>query len=74
MNFDKDNLPPDGEFKSYRKTALTRMAGPYEPPVTVQTREGEYLSSDEPCFIALDADGWPYPVAQSVLEKTYEAA
>lgn len=74
IHFSRDDLPPDDMFQEYRKTALTRLAGPYSPPVEVQTREGKYLTSEEPCFIALDADGWPYPVAASVVEKTYEEA
>lgn len=72
VTFDRDNLPEPSRFRHYRKTALTRLAGPYDPPVQVVTREGEYLQSSEPCFIALDADGWPYPVAASVVERTYE--
>jgi hypothetical protein len=71
-DFSKDNLPADEEFREYRKTTTTRMAGPYNPPFVVQTREGQYLTAEEPSFLALDADGFPYPVALSVVEKTYE--
>lgn len=70
--FDKDNLPAEDKFRPARKTAVTRFFGPLDPPVKVQTREGEYLASDEPCYLALDEDGFPYPVAASVFDKSYE--
>lgn len=74
MRFDRDNLPPEGDFRRYRKTALTRMAGPYDPPVEVVTREGEVLRGDGPTYLALDANGDPYPVAADIVDATYEEA
>lgn len=70
--FSKDNLPPVDDFQGYRKKTLTLMAGPYPPPVTIVSREGQQFFSDEPHFVAIDPDGYPYAVAQSVVERTYE--
>ncbi len=68
----KDSLPASGEFKSYRKIANTLIAGPYDPPVEVHTQEGRVLESNEITYIAVDVEGYPYPIKRSVFEKSYE--
>lgn len=53
----------------FRKTALTpaiRMAGPF----TVETREGTLECSDG--WLAIDAGGWPYPIAADEFDRIYE--
>jgi hypothetical protein len=70
--YDKDNLP-SVDWAEYRKTETTRMWGPVPGPFTVETKEGEYeLPADWLGFIALDADGYPYPVDASVHAQSYE--
>ena len=67
--FTKDELPAAEEFAEYRKTATTKLAridGQFE----VETREGTLTCEDG--YVALDADGWPYPIEASVLARTYE--
>ena len=72
MNVSKDNLESLGlEFKPYQKQGLTMMAGPFEPPVNVETVTGWHLVDDQPCYVALDADGYPYPIAQSIFEASF---
>jgi hypothetical protein len=67
--FDRMNLPEEDGFKVYRKKTLVR-AMRVEGPFTVATREGALLCEDG--YLALDEDGWPYPIAAPVFEKTYE--
>jgi hypothetical protein len=53
----------------YRKRFLTpaiRMSGPF----TVQTREGSLTCPDG--YLAVDAHGWPYPIAADEFERIYE--
>ena len=68
----KDNLPGDpADWKRFRKTALTpmvRMDGPF----TVQTDEGPLTCQDG--FLAIDARGFPYPIAADEHAKIYEPA
>lgn len=61
-------------MRAYRKTALTLVSGPYQPPVEVDTQEGNELISDSPAYIAVDSEGWPYPIKASVFHATYEPA
>jgi hypothetical protein len=66
---DRQHLPPEDEFKAYRKTdttLVTRVMG----EVKVVTREG-VMSVRDP-WIAIDANGWPYPIADDVFQKSYE--
>lgn len=56
-------------WPEYRKTATIRaryIGGAF----TVQTREG-VLDMPDGGWLALDADGWPYPIATDVFERTY---
>jgi hypothetical protein len=73
-NFSKDALPPKDTFKTYRKTTLTKIAGPFPAPVTVTTREGKLVSTTEAAYVAIDSGGWPYPIAASEFEAIYEEA
>jgi hypothetical protein len=53
----------------YRKTALThaiRVAGPF----TVETSEGPLTCEDG--YLAVDARGYPYPIAAGEFELIYE--
>jgi hypothetical protein len=55
----------------YRKIALThaiRVAGPF----TVETSEGPLNCADG--YLAVDARGYPYPVAADEFELIYEPA
>lgn len=68
--FDTSNLPADG-WKAYRKTSLTRMIR-IDGPFTVQTSEGPLRCEDG--FLAVDARGYPYPIAVSEHAMIYEEA
>lgn len=69
--YDCDDLPVDG-WADYRKTTTTRMA-PIEGPCVVITQEGPYtLPTGWKGQLALDSQGWPYPVAAEVFAETYE--
>lgn len=62
------NTLPNGEWRNYSKktaTRMLRMNGPFE----VQTREGVVVCEDG--FLAIDAEGYPYPVSLKVHEQTY---
>lgn len=57
-----------GDWAEYRKVATTqaiRINGPF----SVQTREGLITSEDG--YLAVDAHGWPYPIAADEFEKIY---
>jgi hypothetical protein len=59
------------DWPRWRKTHLTqamRMAGPF----TVETREGTLTCPDG--YLAVDAHGWPYPIAANEFEAIYEPA
>lgn len=60
---------PSGAFGEFRKVAFTkaiRIFGPF----TVQTREG--ILSCEDGWLAIDANGWPYPIADDEFRLIYE--
>lgn len=66
--YDREHLP-EGEWGTYRKTALTRMiriAGPFR----VMTDEGPLVCRDG--FLAMDKRGNPYPIAADEQVLTYE--
>jgi hypothetical protein len=78
--FTKDSLPADhqvpGEaaWGTFRKMALTRAIR-IEGPFRVETTETEnepYLCNDG--WLAIDARGNPYPIADSEFVQIYEAA
>lgn len=72
--FTKDSLPAPSEFRLYRKVVLTRMAGPFDPPVIVETEEGDVVSLHQPAYLALDPEDNPYLVKASVAKGSYERA
>jgi hypothetical protein len=56
-------------WRAYRKrrpTLATRIDGPF----AVETREGTLRCED--CWLAIDAHGWPYPIADDEFEAIYE--
>lgn len=66
--FSTANLPTEG-WHTYQKTALTkatRIVGPF----TVNTSEG--LLSCEDGYLAVDARGYPYPIATDEFTLIYE--
>jgi len=66
--YDRRNLPADG-WHYYRKrepTAMIRIDGPFE----VATREGVMSCPDG--WLAVDANGNPYPIAHDVQQRSYE--
>lgn len=64
------NLPAEDEYTHYRRTKLyvkaIRIAGPF---VTV-TREGPLTCDDG--WLAIDSEGWPYPIANEEMKKIYD--
>lgn len=76
--FSKDNLPNDGPggegWAQFRKTALTnaiRIDGPFR----VETSESEnepFLCEDG--WLAVDARGYPYAIADDEFRKIYVPA
>ena len=63
-----DDLP-DGEFGLYSKTEpieAIRLDGPF----TTETREGVVTTTDG--WLALDSDGFPYPIAAEEFDQVYE--
>lgn len=57
-------------WPEFRKTATIRAR--YIPvPFTVQTREGA-LDMPYGGWLALDGDGYPYPIETTVFDRTYE--
>lgn len=66
--FTADNLP-EGDWAAFRKTEpieALRMDGTF----TVETREGVVECDDG--WLALDSDGFPYPIAADEFENVYE--
>jgi len=68
--YTKDNIDFLHTAGTYQKRALThalRINGPFE----VETREGMLTCPDG--YLALDAHGYPYPIAKDEFEKIYMA-
>jgi len=68
FHYDRLNLPTGG-WKTYRKKTITyamRIPGPF----VVRTREGELRCPDG--YLAVDSEGWPYPISRDEFEKIYE--
>lgn len=58
-------------WPKYRKTHLTPaiyVGGPFK----VRTKEGELECPDG--YIAVDSEGWPYPISRADFEAMYEMA
>lgn len=70
--FSTSNLPSDPTtWPKYRKTALA-SALRIEGPFTVETSEGPLTCQDG--YLAVDARGYPYPIATDEFELIYEPA
>lgn len=73
MKYTKEDLPVDG-WAEYRKVGTTRMT-PITGPCTVVTMEGPYeLPDGWTGYLAVDTQGWPYPVDAAVHAESYERA
>jgi len=69
MVFSKDHLPGDPmRWPAYRKHAVTR-ATKIDGPFTVETSEGDLTCQDG--YLAMDARGYPYPIATDEFELIY---
>lgn len=62
---------PKGDWKRYRKTAVT-SAKRIEGAFTVVTSEGPLSCEDG--YLAVDSRGYPYPIAAEEFEKIYVPA
>lgn len=72
QEFSTEALPSDpAGWPKYRKKVLT-SALRVEGPFTVQTSEGPLTCADG--FLAVDARGYPYPIAVEEFELIYEPA
>lgn len=71
-HFTRGSVPgPQHEWWGlYRKRPLTRAAR-IDGPFSVETREGLLTCRDG--YLAIDAHGWPYPIAREEFELIYEA-
>jgi hypothetical protein len=70
MTFTAANLPVKGwaEYRKKLPTLAIRIPGPF----AVETREGTMSCPDG--WLALDANGDPYPIAADVMAASYEPA
>jgi hypothetical protein len=71
--FSEDNLP-EGDWQEYRKVATTRMVrieGPFA--VQIHGQGPESLITCDDGFLAVDARGYPYPIAANEQAEIYEA-
>lgn len=66
--FTGGHLPTDG-WKEYRKKVLTKMIK-IDGPFVVHTSEGVLRCKDG--YLAIDARGYPYPIATSEHALIYE--
>lgn len=69
--FSTDHMPPSfaDEARLYRKTPLTKMLR-INGPFRVETSEGPLECQDG--YIAVNARGYPYPIAADEQELIYE--
>lgn len=69
--FSKADMPENFEVlaKQYRKTAITK-AMRIDGPFIVQTSEGQLQCQDG--YLAVDARGYPYPIAADEFVLIYE--
>lgn len=54
------------EYVKTTTTKMLRMTGPF----ACETKEGRVECKDG--YLALDAEGFPYPIAKSIHDKTYQ--
>lgn len=66
--FSAKYLPIDGEWQRFRKVALTKMMR-IDGPFIVETSEGPLTCQDG--WVAIDARGYPYPIADSEQRLIY---
>ena len=70
VTFARGHVPaPDAGWRAYRKHAVThaiRIQGPFR----VETSEGTLSCEDG--YRAIDARGYPYPIARDEFELIYE--
>jgi hypothetical protein len=66
--FSTDNLP-EGDWRPYRKVVATSMLR-IDGPFTVETSEGPLHCEDG--YLAVDARGYPYPIAIDEHAMIYE--
>ena len=70
--FSKSDLPSDPSgWQLFRKKSLTHAMRIYGP-FTVLTSEGPLYCADG--WLAVDARGYPYPIASDEFELIYEVA
>ena len=60
-----------GAWASWRKRVTTKAVRIYGP-FTVETREGPLSCPDG--YLAVDSQGWPYPIAKDEFETIYGPA
>lgn len=59
-------------YSEYRKVGTTKISDQtLQAGIEVQTLEGAYTCA-EPSRLAIDAAGNVYPIAESILRKSYE--
>jgi hypothetical protein len=69
LTYTKDNLPLlNKPWKRFKKTAIT-SAVKIDGPFAVETSEGTLNCTDG--FLAIDARGYPYPIATEEFHKIY---
>jgi len=69
--YDRESLPSDPDtWQAFRKHAVTRAVR-IQGPFTVQTSEGPLHCEDG--WLALDARGFPYPIAAQEFTLIYSA-
>jgi hypothetical protein len=68
--FSREQLP-QRPWNIYKKKTLTQ-AQRIDGEFTVLTREGQLRCPDG--YLALDSDGWPYPIHKEEFEGIYELA
>jgi len=66
--FSKEHLPDFSNARKFRKKVLTRAIR-INTEFTVETSEGKLSCKDG--YLAIDARGYPYPIAKDEFEKIY---
>lgn len=69
--YSKAFMPDFGSAKTYRKKVLTKAIR-IKHPFIVEISEGPLRCEDG--YLALDARGYPYPIAKDEFELIYEEA